>query len=142
MVTSKNYYGDKADIWSIGSVLLEVLLGHDEFHTRWLHVYENNIIKNKELFKITISNNIKTLPKIRKLPKDSIDLIVNILKENPSERITIENMLLHPWLHIQTEKTILSTSFPSINSNNRLINLSKSTMKRNQSELSLLPEIL
>lgn len=142
MITEKKYYGDKYDIWSIGAILLEILLGHDEFEKRWLYVYENNIIKNKKLFEITITNITKTLPKLPKLSEKACDMIVQILRQNPNERITIENLFTHPWLNtLYYEKPLLSSSFPSLESDMRLLKTNKSFIKQNKSELSL-PNII
>ena len=36
MILTGAYYGDKADIWSIGCIILELLLGHDMFCDNWM----------------------------------------------------------------------------------------------------------
>ena len=36
MIMHGSYYGDKADVWSIGCILLELVAGHEKFCDIWM----------------------------------------------------------------------------------------------------------
>jgi hypothetical protein len=43
MIMYGKYYGDKADIWSIGCILLELVLGHEKFCDLWMTAYDYEV---------------------------------------------------------------------------------------------------
>ena len=85
-VLSGDFYNFKADTWSLGAIVYELLIGIPPF-------------------------NAATIPELRKLQKlgihyfyntnlslDCQDLIKKCLVFNPVERVGIEEILNHPWL--------------------------------------------
>ena len=72
-------YDEKVDIWCIGVLLYELITGCVPF-------------KSKDLNNLNLKIN---WPK--EMNKDAKDLISKILKFNPSERITLKEMLEHPF---------------------------------------------
>ena len=77
-------HDEKVDIWCIGVLLFELMTGSIPFQGKDIESLKNNILHLKI-----------TWPK--EMNKDAKDLITKILKLDPSERITLEEMLEHPF---------------------------------------------
>lgn len=58
---SAGYFGDKADIWSVGCILLELMLGHELFCELWMSAYDYENIQNKSKFQDSISCSVRAL---------------------------------------------------------------------------------
>ncbi|EAX97675.1 CAMK family protein kinase [Trichomonas vaginalis G3] len=81
-------YTYSSDIWSCGIVLFAIVCGYLPFE-------DNNLTRlaQKIIFKeVEIPENIS--PQLA-------DLIKKLLTKNPDERITIDDIIRHPWLHDQ-----------------------------------------
>ncbi len=72
------------DIWNIGVLMFELLTGNPPFEGS----NQNELFENILKFKIKWP---KGLPGIAK------DLVTKLLKTNPQERISLEEVLEHPW---------------------------------------------
>ena len=77
-------HDEHVDIWCIGVLLFELIVGRPPFCGETEQKVRYNILK----MKINWPNNIDS---------DAADLISKILKYNPDERISLEQMLLHPF---------------------------------------------
>jgi len=94
---TKGYEGFPVDIWSAGISLYIMLSGTLPFN-----------LKNNESSSIDSSNNnnielqysiIKKEPKkIEKISDEARDLLKGLLNKNPHKRLTIDQILNHPWL--------------------------------------------
>ena len=84
----KNGHGKEVDIWCLGVLLFELLVGVPPFTGKT----KIDLIKN--IMKIHI-----LWPKFPKkdIDKDAKDLIIKILKVDPKQRITLEEMVKHPF---------------------------------------------
>lgn len=74
------YDGEKIDVWSLGAVLMELVIGHEEFHTSWVLCYRNKVFKEGDkTFDNFIGKKVKELRSMlrRKLKKNNIKNIIN-----------------------------------------------------------------
>ena len=78
-------HDEKVDIWCIGVLLFELLTGISPFQGFDVQTIKYNI-------------NRLNIAWQRDMDRDAVDLIKRILKYNPEERISLENMLLHPFM--------------------------------------------
>ena len=81
-------HGKYVDIWCIGVLLFELLVGVPPFCGKTRAIIIKNILKVHILW-----------PKFprKEIDKDAKDLIIKILKLNPKERISLEEMIRHPF---------------------------------------------
>ena len=85
ILLNEGYEGFTVDVWSAGVVLYAMLSGTVPFKGTDL----------KELNNIIISGKYQP---IEDISKEASNLLKNILEVDPKKRITIENILNHPWL--------------------------------------------
>ena len=83
IITNRGH-DEHVDIWCIGVLLFELIAGYAPFSGD----NEQNIRYNIAKMKINWPSNMDT---------DAADLISRILKYNPEERISLEQMLIHPF---------------------------------------------
>lgn len=81
----------KLDIWCLGVLLYELIHGNPPFKGK----------TENEKFKSILNNGLITFDDV--ISKEARDLIKNILKSNPSERLTLDQIFHHPWM-LQFEK--------------------------------------
>uniref|UniRef100_H2Z4X6 Protein kinase domain-containing protein n=1 Tax=Ciona savignyi TaxID=51511 RepID=H2Z4X6_CIOSA len=79
------YSGKASDVWSLGVMLYTILVGRYPFHES----------DPRSLF-AKISRGHFNLPE--SLSSEARNLICNLLRKNPSERLTAHQILDHPWL--------------------------------------------
>ena len=77
-------HDEKVDIWCIGVLMFELMTGSSPFQGSDVRTVKYNISR----LKIEWPGN---------MDRDAEDLIKKILRINPEERITLEQMLLHPF---------------------------------------------
>jgi serine/threonine protein kinase len=85
-VLKKLPYNEKVDIWGIGVLIFELVFGYPPFSSNLNTVRFNNIKEGK----INWPENLED--------GDLKDLIQKILKVNPKERISLDDIEKHPWL--------------------------------------------
>jgi len=108
MLQDCGYKGDKADVWSVGAVILEMVVGHDMFYKCWLRLYDTEYINNREMFKTQIKStvqNIHIINKKNKYTSELIGFLKNILAVEPKNRCTVAEICEDSW--------ILQTNTPS-----------------------------
>ena len=106
----KGYKGYPVDIWSAGIALYIMLSGTLPF------CYKNN--KNNDNNSISLSNSSnnnnyelqysiinKNPKKIKKISNEAKDLLRGLLNKEPDKRLTIEQILNHPWFKIDEDKS-------------------------------------
>ena len=89
MIKGKKYNGLLIDLWACGIILFAMLCGYLPFDDK-----DNNILFRKILqCKVEFPDESETF-----LSKEAKDLILRILTPEPSKRIKLEEVLLHPFL--------------------------------------------
>ncbi len=80
-------YSVKADMWSLGTVVYELLCGHPPFVG----------FSRQELLEITQKGCI-SVPKDRGLSAEAVDFINACLQYEPTKRISWQDVLIHPFI--------------------------------------------
>ncbi|XP_076183313.1 ovarian-specific serine/threonine-protein kinase Lok isoform X1 [Ptiloglossa arizonensis] len=118
--TGRGSYTNQVDVWSLGVILYACLSGSVPFNCQDKRVSLQDQIKR----------GYYTFPtsKFGHITEKAIDLIKRMLTIDPKKRITIKQVLLHPWLQDRElrntiDNLLLSTEdeeniVPSSNSNN------------------------
>ncbi|XP_057511828.1 serine/threonine-protein kinase ATG1c-like [Actinidia eriantha] len=82
-------YDAKADLWSVGAILFQLVTGRTPFTGNNQIQLLQNIMKSTEL---------QFPPEKKNLNPDCIDLCRKLLRRNPVERLTFEEFFNHPFL--------------------------------------------
>ncbi|KAM7526395.1 hypothetical protein LguiA_016297 [Lonicera macranthoides] len=93
-------YDAKADLWSVGAILFQLVTGKTPFTGNSQIQLLQNIVKSTEL---------NFPPDIKDLSSDCIDLCRKLLRRNPVERLMFEEFFNHPFLS-QRQPVVLSRS--------------------------------
>jgi serine/threonine protein kinase len=102
----ENTYDYKADIWSCGVVLYEIL------HRGLPHKSDAYKNKHKAILKYLQNNKVSYS---KKLSSEVVDLLKNCLELDPKKRYTAQDILKHPWLtNIVTDEKRVTTYKPKI----------------------------
>lgn len=95
MLIQRKYYGDKADVWSVGCIMLELFLGHQIFSDRWMQSYHHDGLKDSSKFEKAITTAISQLPYILPLSKEMVQLIMIMFQMDPVSRPSVLTLLNH-----------------------------------------------
>lgn len=90
-------YDEQCDLWSVGVIMYIMLVGTPPFNGDDDDEILNEVLKGK--YDTTCS-------KYQSLSANAKDLMTSLLKLNPSERITAEQALAHPWFRSQEFQSI------------------------------------
>ena len=81
----KRTYDYTVDIWALGILLYELMHGYSPYRAKKIEDILYNV-QNKEIkFSRRISDEVK-------------DLVTGILQVKPSRRMSLEEILIHPWI--------------------------------------------
>jgi Ca2+-binding EF-hand superfamily protein len=81
-------YSTKSDIWQSGCILYTMLAGHPPFHSNPKYRYQ--------ITRLTYSP--MKGPAWDTISEEAKDLVDKMLTKDPAQRITIDEILSHPWL--------------------------------------------
>lgn len=102
MVTGKDptYDGFAADVWSVGCVMLELIMGHDDFCRFWMTSYDYDILQDEIEFEKVLGQAVVNLGKRQelKVKGDMNDFLKQLLVIDPTLRLTVSKMLINTWL--------------------------------------------
>lgn len=105
-------YDTKADLWSVGTLLYEMLVGRPPFSGR-NHI---QLLQNIETLEVRVPSNIE-------ISASCVSLLRGLLQRRSSERMSLQEFLSHPFLATKPQSSF-SGSVPE------LFNISKSATRR------------
>ena len=85
IIKNEGYKGFPVDIWSAGVSLYLMLSGNIPFNKTSKHTLQEDILNS-------------TYPPITGISNEADDLLRGLLDKNPSTRLTVDEVLVHPWL--------------------------------------------
>lgn len=88
-------YDFACDIWSLGVILYILLVGYPPFYS---FSGQNTLTPNMKK-SIKEANFDTSTKEFQNISPNAVDLIQQMLKAKPSERITIEDVMQHPWIN-------------------------------------------
>lgn len=98
MIIHGSYFGDKADVWSVGCILLELVLGHERFCELWMTAYDYEVLHDKGLFTQTIAETVGSLPDHLTFSEELNDFILRFVELRSSRRSNMKALASHGWL--------------------------------------------
>ncbi len=106
-------YDGKADLWSVGAILYEMLTGSPPFNVR-THI---------ELVRLLVTEQVR-YPKNLNVSAECLDLLQSLLKKNKDERISWHDFFRHPFIS-GTQPTLPPSMPTSIPVTTRAIDIPK-----------------
>ena len=98
MLTQGVYRGDLVDVWSVGCLLLEMVLGHERFCDVWMIAYDYETLQDKVKFSSSIKDTVASLSQALEFSDDLNSFIITLLTLDPTERVDTTTVWDHPWL--------------------------------------------
>ena len=105
MIYGQGYDGFLADMWSVGCVFLELVLGHHLFEQVWMPPYDTKNFNTPDVFLEKVTNMIpmarsavKGRMKMKLLNGAGEDLLFQILELDPTKRRGAQDAYTHRWV--------------------------------------------
>ncbi|ETV91712.1 CAMK/CAMKL protein kinase [Aphanomyces invadans] len=101
MLLHDQYDGQKADVWSIGCILLELVLGNTFFLKTWMTAYHLDVLSDRAHFQKLVQTNVTAmhtaLASNESYSSEAKSLLKSMLCEDAATRPTIFDIAEHPW---------------------------------------------
>ncbi|KAK6192762.1 hypothetical protein SNE40_004180 [Patella caerulea] len=98
------FYDKSCDMWSIGVILYIMLCGYPPFYSET----PSNHLSSKMRKKILSGDYEFPEDDWRNISKSAKDIISRLLHIDPSQRMTIDELIIHPWLLNPSDKKLNS----------------------------------
>lgn len=86
-------HNEKVDLWCIGVLCYELLVGNPPFESA----------SHNETYRRIVKVDLKFPPSV---PVGAQDLISKLLKHNPSDRLSLAQVLAHPWVKANSRRVL------------------------------------
>ncbi|CAM9455339.1 unnamed protein product [Discosporangium mesarthrocarpum] len=80
-------YGQPVDLWALGILCYELLVGRSPFQDENLEIMYSNILAGQ----------VKFPSNVKGLTQDAKSLVRGLLRQNPARRLTVEEAKVHPF---------------------------------------------
>jgi hypothetical protein len=116
MITAKSYDGFLCDLWSIGCILLELVIGRESFTSMWMGSYALEVLTNQSSFEKEIESRTTSVHTLINNNDDMnfyFDLLKGLLTIIPEKRLSISYLRNYKWLKIneyESNQNIKSTT--------------------------------
>ncbi|KDO28898.1 CAMK/CAMKL protein kinase [Saprolegnia parasitica CBS 223.65] len=110
ILLAESYDGFKADVWSLGCILLELLLGNAFFLSVWMTAYSLDVLGDRALYRDTLHANLAKLREALDAPPMQLysgpmkELLLLMLDASAKTRLTIQDVYEHPVFEAQRRK--------------------------------------
>jgi tRNA A-37 threonylcarbamoyl transferase component Bud32 len=99
------YNGFLADVWSVGCIMLELTMGHENFCHQWMASYDYEMLKDEHKFQKSLQQSVMRLKKRKEIAtngdqegsKDMNSFLQGLLVIDPKLRFNASQMLDHKW---------------------------------------------
>lgn len=106
MITKGLYNGYQADLWSLGCILLELLLGHKQFEQLWMSAYDLHVLDDAQLFATQIKKTVhqmlaafrdSSIKDLKPVSQQCLSALQSTLVLEPTKRATVDELLAMEW---------------------------------------------
>lgn len=109
------YDATKADVWALGITLVAMLIAafpYDDAEPTTMEGLERSIFRSQQSYPWRHAKCVR--PFLSFLSKDCISLIDGVLERDPSKRLTVEQILAHPWVEKDFQTRTMRKTWDSI----------------------------
>ena len=100
-IVGSEKYDFSVDVWSLGILLYELIMGHSPFRSK----KDRNIMVKIKIHDLVFDKN-------KNISKECIDLINGLLDANPVKRLKLKDIFEHPWVINNSKKEKINSYTP------------------------------
>ena len=106
MIT-RGYYYNIVDVWSCGSVMLELILGTDRFDEIWMPAYALDVMQDKTSFASAIDDSLNRVHADKCIPAEMKQFVLEqLLVLSVSQRKNTKKIMTSNWLNLSDAELI------------------------------------